>query len=150
LRYRKEQLQDEQARQIQIAEETRRAKVVVFNCPGCGTERKKVTQGHIDDRLAAKSPNWILRCSDCNHYFDLRDSLPELRTAAAPPSRPARSPAPSGSVNKVLSVVVFFILMFIGTYFARVSSGGIGSVFIGYTIGAIAFIVAPILWKMKK
>lgn len=52
-------------------------------------------------------------------------------------------------MNKAIAVVVFLVLMFIGTYFAKVSQGGIGATFIGYTIGALAFIVAPILWKKK-
>ncbi len=53
-------------------------------------------------------------------------------------------------MNKVIAVVVFLVLIFIGTYFAKVSQGGAGSVFIGYTLGAAAFIVAPMIWKSKK
>lgn len=52
-------------------------------------------------------------------------------------------------MNKVIAVVVFLVLLFIGTYFAKVSQGGIGSIFLGYTLGAAAFIVAPMIWKKK-
>ena len=58
--------------------------------------------------------------------------------------------ARSGGMNKVIAVVVFLVLIFMGTYFAKVSQGGAGSVFIGYTLGAAAFIVAPMIWKSKK
>lgn len=44
-------------------------------------------------------------------------------------------------MNKAMAVVVFLVLIFTGTYFAKVSHGGAGSVFIGYTLGAAAFIV---------
>ena len=49
-----------------------------------------------------------------------------------------------GSVGaKIVAVVVFLILILIGTYFARVS----GPAILGYVIGAMAFIIAPKIWK---
>ena len=48
-------------------------------------------------------------------------------------------------MNKVIAVVVFLVLIFMGTYFAKVSHGGAGSVFIGYSLGAAAFIFAPMM-----
>jgi len=50
-------------------------------------------------------------------------------------------------MNKVIAVVVFLVLLFFGTYFAKVHTGGGGAVFIGYALGAAAFILAPKIWK---
>ena len=53
-------------------------------------------------------------------------------------------------MNKILAIVVFLVLLFLGTYFAKVSHGGVGAAFLGYTLGALAFIVAPMIWKGKS
>ena len=56
-------------------------------------------------------------------------------------------PAPqrtSGNVGyRILAVIVFVVFILIGTYFARLS----GPVVLGYIIGAMAFIVAPMIWR---
>jgi len=51
-------------------------------------------------------------------------------------------------MNKVIAVVVFFALFFPATYFAKVSPNG--PVLLGYFLGALAFIIAPIIWKSNK
>lgn len=52
-------------------------------------------------------------------------------------------------MNKVFAVIAFLVLLFVGTYFAKGSRGGVGSVWLGYTLGALAFIFAPMIWKSK-
>ena len=79
IRYRAEQLQEQKVLQAQAAEEERRNEVIVYSCPGCRTKRRKVTKGMIEDRQAAKHPNWRFKCADCNEIYDLRDVLPSLR-----------------------------------------------------------------------
>ena len=50
----------------------------------------------------------------------------------------------SGNVGyRILDVIVFVVFILIGTYFARLS----GPVVLGYIIGAMAFIVAPMIWR---
>lgn len=49
-------------------------------------------------------------------------------------------------VCKVLAVVVFIVLILIGTYFARIS----GPALLGYIIGAAAFIIAPWIWNSRR
>jgi hypothetical protein len=58
-------------------------------------------------------------------------------------------PKKGSIINKVFAVIVFLVLLFLGTYFAKVSRGGIGSVWLGYTLGAAAFIFAPMFWNSK-
>ena len=53
----------------------------------------------------------------------------------------------SGNVGfKALAVIVFIVLILIGTYFARIS----GPAFLGYIIGAAAFIIAPKIWNAGR
>ena len=50
----------------------------------------------------------------------------------------------SGNVGyRILAVIVFVVFILIGTYFARLS----GPVILGYIIGAMAFIIAPMIWR---
>lgn len=55
----------------------------------------------------------------------------------------------SSSMNKVFAVIVFLVLIFLGTYFAKVSHGGAISVWFGYVLGASAFIFGSMIWKSK-
>jgi len=52
-------------------------------------------------------------------------------------------------MKKVLAVIVFIVLILLGTFFARVSDGGVGSAILGYALGVSAFIFAPMIWKSK-
>lgn len=52
-------------------------------------------------------------------------------------------------MNKFLAVVVFLILFFPATYFAKVHQGGGVSVLLGYALGAAAFIFAAMIWNWK-
>lgn len=168
LRYRKEQLQGEQERQQQSADESHRSKVVSFNCPSCGTERKKVTQGMIDDLLSATSPDWVFRCSDCNQTFDLRDVLPALREANPPPSSPANRLAQSKTEKKGLAIASL-ICGIIGGWASTASIpavicghlslskikknpkvyGGKGMAIAGLVLGYVSLILAVILGTMR-
>jgi hypothetical protein len=47
---------------------------------------------------------------------------------------------------KIGAVLVFVLLILIGTYFAKVAN----TPFVGFAIGAVAFIVAPQIWRMGK
>ncbi|MDD2600598.1 MAG: DUF4190 domain-containing protein [Kiritimatiellae bacterium] len=177
LRYRKDQLQEEQARELQITEETRRAteearraKVVVFKCPSCSTERKKVTQGIIDDLLSNNFPDWVFKCGDCKHCFDLRDALPELREASPPKSHPVhvQSPAQSETQKKGLAIASL-ILGIIGGWASTASIpavicghlslsrikkypklyGGKGMAIAGLILGYIGLVLAIALGTVK-
>jgi hypothetical protein len=65
-------------------------------------------------------------------------------TKPAPPVHVVRA---GGSVAfKVLAVVVFAIMILIGTYFAKVS----GPPILGYIIGAAAFLVSPLIWNARR
>lgn len=46
---------------------------------------------------------------------------------------------------KILAVVVFLLLIFVGTYFVSVAKPPIP--ILGYIIGALAFIVSPKIWR---
>jgi hypothetical protein len=48
---------------------------------------------------------------------------------------------------KILAAVVFLLLIFVGTYFVSVANPPIP--ILGYIIGALAFIVAPKIWRGK-
>lgn len=51
-------------------------------------------------------------------------------------------------MNKVIAAVVFLVLFFPATYFVKVSPDG--PVLLGYFLGALAFIIAPVIWKANK
>jgi|LFRM01.1.fsa_nt_gb multisubunit Na+/H+ antiporter MnhB subunit len=82
----------------------------------------------------------------------------------APPAPPAEKATPAhdeaaaqggiGSrriniMNRVSASIAFLVLIFLGTYIVRLSHGDAGSAFIGYALGAAAFIFAPMIWKSK-
>lgn len=64
-----------------------------------------------------------------------------------PGSSNAVAPRHSGGIAlKTLAVVVFCVLILIGTYFVRMSGPSI----LGYVFGAAAFIISPAIWKAGR
>ena len=58
----------------------------------------------------------------------------------------SNSRSDGGVTFKIIAVVVFAILILVGTYFARVS----GPPLLGYIIGAAAFIISPWIWNLRR
>lgn len=51
---------------------------------------------------------------------------------------------------KIMAVLVFVILIFIGTYFAKVANGSIFGTFFGIVVAVWAFMLAPKIWRCGK
>ena len=104
------------------------------------TQAEQFLSGRSDSdskatRGADKSPaERFLRCGS----FDA-----ECRQYSSDTAAPRRS---SGKAFKVLGVIVFVVLILIGTYFARIS----GPAILGYVCGAAALIIAPAIWKAGR
>lgn len=167
IRYRTKQLVTDQHVEMQDAKrrdkiEAERATPVFFNCPECG-KKLKLTKGTLSDIEASANQSWIRRCPGCTKTFDCRNVIPKSNYQLSPPPPSAvnnsQSHAPSvrsgssltqsNSGNKILAVVVFLILMFIGTAFATSSVGGSFNRLIGYIFGGMAFTFAAMLWNKK-
>lgn len=95
IRYRTDQLVEEQDAQRRAKIETERATPVIFDCPECG-KKLKLTKGQLSDIETSKQPNWNRNCPGCKKTFDCRSAIPSTsyKLPAPPPVRKPTSTKP--------------------------------------------------------
>ena len=101
IRYRTDQLVEEQDAQRRAKIEKERATPVIFDCPECG-KKLQLTKGQLSDIETSKYPNWNRSCPGCKKTFDCRSAIPST-SYKLPPPPPVRTPQ-SSKLNTKASV----------------------------------------------